>query len=312
LRSSLDGYTADLVTVTGYTTGIYPAFVDLSSVPGFDSVSEVTFRFYLYGQYAGTQSNRKIGIDDVYLTGTPAASTLLSTDFETAAQSAVGNPVDMAATLHPNVTASVLTNGAGVTALRLDSVTSSDTGLLVMEGMTAPPVDLAAAVASDEYFEFTVSSSQAVDLELLSFDYIKHGFSQFAGVTLRSSKDGYSADLVTIANVLTAGAYPTFVDLSSNTDFDNITNVTFRLYLYADTATHAGKRLGMDNLNITGVFAGEATAAVLTITTGSGSVIISASNLSTDAQNQLQSRDSLTSGTWGNVGTAVTGVASTS
>jgi hypothetical protein len=50
--------------------GLFPASVDLSEISGFESVSEVTFRFYLYDTYIG-QQNRRLGIDDIQISVIP-------------------------------------------------------------------------------------------------------------------------------------------------------------------------------------------------------------------------------------------------
>jgi len=67
LRSSIDNYASDLVTVTDSTAqGVYPAQADLSSVPGFAGLTSVTFRLYLYDAYTG-QNNRRLGVDDLII-----------------------------------------------------------------------------------------------------------------------------------------------------------------------------------------------------------------------------------------------------
>jgi hypothetical protein len=316
VRSSLDSYTADLLTVTDETSaGSYRGTVDLAAVSGMDSAGSVTFRFYLYDQYDGTAGNRKMGVDSIRITGVPIAKQFFVTDFESATQAGgVDTPIDMAGSVYSNITISALTNGAGMENYYLRSSVSAD-GVFASEVAGSNIAsNLASAVSNEEYCEFALSSTEPVDLNLIRFEMAKNGFAQLAGITLRSSADGFTSDLLTVTNDTSAGRYPTFVDLSSNADFDEISSVTFRFYLYDEYGTQNNRYFGVDNIDVSGVFSADAlppSAAVLTITSGSGTVTVSASNLSTDAQNQLQSRASLASGTWGDVGSAVTGVAAT-
>ncbi len=70
LRSSLDSYASDLVTVANSSAaGKYSASVDLSSMTAFDNLSSVTFRFYLYDEYSGT-AGRRLGVDDISVSAT--------------------------------------------------------------------------------------------------------------------------------------------------------------------------------------------------------------------------------------------------
>lgn len=312
VRSSVDGYTGDLATFENdVIQGAYAVAVDLSSVAGLDSATNVTFRFYLYNEYPETASNRKLGIDDIRLTGIPLAKTLFATDFESSSQPG-GNdtPINMGGTMHSNVTVGTLVNGTGVNTFRIDNQPTSD-GQFASEAVgNNPSTTLAEAIVNDEYFEFAVTSSIPVDVEMFSFNMVKHGFAPLAGITLRSSLDGFTSDLVTVTDASSQGVYPAAADLSSNEDFQDFTSATFRFYLYDEFTPQDNRRLGVDNIQITGIYAGEVTPAELTIVAGSGTVTISAVNLSATADYQLQSRTGLTSDGWGDVGSAVTGVTS--
>lgn len=70
VRSSIDGFREDLVTVSGSMVRKYPAIVDLSEAGGFQGIDEITFRFYLYDGFHGTNLVR-IGIDDVEVSAKP-------------------------------------------------------------------------------------------------------------------------------------------------------------------------------------------------------------------------------------------------
>jgi arylsulfatase A-like enzyme len=63
-RSSADGFREDLVTLTGSLTRKYLTSVDLSGRPEFSGLCSVTFRFYLYDEFSGSNQVR-IGIDDI-------------------------------------------------------------------------------------------------------------------------------------------------------------------------------------------------------------------------------------------------------
>lgn len=84
-RSSVDNYTANLVTVSGAMNNEYPAAASLSDAGGFEGLTNVTFRFYVYDLYAG-QNNRYLGIDDIELSlatppPPPVYGTILVDDF---------------------------------------------------------------------------------------------------------------------------------------------------------------------------------------------------------------------------------------
>ena len=74
LYSSIDGYATALLTIESSTQGITPGSVDLSGIAGFDSVTNVTFRFYIASAFdTTTQTNRRIGIDDISISVVPEA-----------------------------------------------------------------------------------------------------------------------------------------------------------------------------------------------------------------------------------------------
>lgn len=316
VRSSLDNYTENLLTVEDETqTGSYCGAVDLAAVPGMDNTGSVTFRFYFYDQYEAGQSNRKMGLDNIRITGVPIAKQFFVTDFESATlPGGADTPIDMAGTVYSNLTVSALTNGAGLYGYNLRSSAYAD-GVFASEAAGSNVAyNLSSAISNDEYMEFTLASPDPVDLDLISFELVKHGFNQNAGAVLRSSLDGFTSDVAVIDAVGGQGIYPGFADLSSNPDFDEISSITFRIYIYDEYIGQNNRYFGIDNIDISGVYwtaSGPANQAMLTISVGSGTITVNASNLSADAQNQLQSRTSLTSGLWSDVGSAVTGVAST-
>jgi hypothetical protein len=316
VRSSLDNYTANLLTVEDeITTGSYRGALDLAAVPGMDSAGSVTFRFYFYDEYEDGQSNRKIGLDNIRITGVPIAKQFFVTDFESATQpGGLYTSIDMAGSVYSNLTVSALTNASGMNGFAVRSSAFAN-GQFASETIGSNIAsNLASAISNDEYCEFTLSSTEPVDLSLISFELAKHGTVLLGGITLRSSEDGFTSDLVTVTNDTSQGVFPTFVDLSSNPDFDEISSVTFRFYFYDEYIGANNRYFGIDNIDVSGVFwtpSGPPNEAVLTVTAGSETVTISASNLSADAQNQLQSKTALTDSVWGDVGAAVSGVTTT-
>jgi hypothetical protein len=73
-RSSVDNYASNLGTASGpMTTGNSSVIttVDLSSISGFEDLTSVTFRFYVYHEYTGGQANRRIGVDDIQVSVIP-------------------------------------------------------------------------------------------------------------------------------------------------------------------------------------------------------------------------------------------------
>ncbi len=183
------------------------------------------------------------------------AAVLYFTDFEDAAQpGGIGMPITMGGTAADGVAAGALAGGAGTTIFRLDpSIETAPvaTGLFPMENAGAnPSSNLASAVANSEYFEFTLTAQPARKLDELRFSMVKHGFAQFAGVTLRSSVDNYTADLVTVTDSAASGIYPAIADLSSLAGFSSQTSVTFRFYLYDQYTGSANRRIGIDDIRI--------------------------------------------------------------
>jgi len=186
--------------------------------------------------------------------GTDSAP-LFHTDFSSATQpGGIGTAIQMGGFVADGVTVSTLTAGAGVVNLQIDSTSPA--------GQTEPPVfasgsagtnpssNLTSAIANHEYFQFTISSTRTMNYGLLRFNMVKQGFVHFAGITVRSSIDDYSSDLVTVTDSTTAGVYPCSVDLLSKSEFDSRTHVTFRFYLYDGYTGQNNRRLGIDDLQI--------------------------------------------------------------
>jgi hypothetical protein len=76
LRSSADNYVSDLMTVIeSMAQGVYSGEVDLSVMAAFSNLTSITFRFYLYDGYSGT-NNRRLGIDNIEIQAVSAGGRL--------------------------------------------------------------------------------------------------------------------------------------------------------------------------------------------------------------------------------------------
>ena len=208
-----------------------------------------------------TESQRIIGsrFADAYLSVTAdpeeESAPFFIADFSLATQpGGVGTAIHMGGAVADGITVSHLTAGQGVVNFQIDSSSPA--------GQTTPPVfasgsvgsnasgDLNQAIENNEYFQFTITSARAMNYGLIRFNMVKHGFVHFAGITVRSSVDDYSSNLVTVTDSTTAGVYPCSADLSSIALYDNRTNVTFRFYLYDGFTGQNNRRLGIDDLQV--------------------------------------------------------------
>jgi hypothetical protein len=189
---------------------------------------------------------------------TAGAETIFSTDFSLATQTGgVGTAISMGGYTTNGVTVSTLTSGPGVISFQYDTTSSNapsdGNGVwrCAVEGVgTNPSSNLTEAVANNEYFQFTVSSTNKLNFDSFSFNMAKFGFALFGGVTLRSSVDNYASDLVTVTSTLGSAKYAASADLSAIAAFDNLTNVTFRFYLYDQYTGNNNRRLGVDDIVI--------------------------------------------------------------
>lgn len=132
----------------------------------------------------------------------------------------------------PNVAASNLTPGAGVTpagnANRFGGSGWFNTG------NTVAGATLAEAVAGNDYIEFTVTTIGATFTPtsfVFSWDRSGTGPDE---VTLRSSADGFTADLGSISGLIQGISTGNTITISGLT---NLSTTTFRLYGYGGTAT---------------------------------------------------------------------------
>jgi hypothetical protein len=155
------------------------------------------------------------------------------------------------------------TVGSGVTASNVASapsgglVTFGATGGLLQvapaNGATGGNNNLAAAILSNSYFQFTVTpqSGQALSISSLSF---LAGFPNNTSVTIRSNVDSFATDVGQVSNASSTLTNYSF-SLSGNPAYQNRASaVTFRAYVYG--ANNNNQNLTQfDNLTISGVAA---------------------------------------------------------
>lgn len=160
--------------------------------------------------------------------------------------------------LDPNVTGGTWSIGPGAAA----SAFGSGSAIVSATNMNA------ASFTSNDYFEFTLAPAPTYTLDL---DTINLGYRGSATTTLtvRSSLDGYTANLIT---PFTPGSgVSTAVTLDSS--FDNLSGpVTFRIYAW--NSGGAGTVVGLTNAvttNVVGTAVPEPTSALLF---GLGAVVV--------------------------------------
>ena len=109
----------------------------------------------------------------------------------------------------------------------------------------------AAAVATGNYFNFTLTSTAPMDLSSLTLDGAYGSYANPAGYVVESSVDAYSSMLST---AVFATAYPTFttktIDLSG-ASFQGLSSITFRVFGYCNNFSF----LQFDNVTVNGTLA---------------------------------------------------------
>lgn len=131
---------------------------------------------------------------------------------------------------------------------------------------TAPGESVAESISENSYFEFTISPEEMITITNFSADIFSQSLAISGGVAeytghyfLRSSVDGYTADLATGSKLSPAttgyGQTTVRVEMSSSlTGFEGITAaVTFRLYMWVETETvSASQTLRIDDIEFSG------------------------------------------------------------
>lgn len=181
---------------------------------------------------------------------------------ETTAETGVGFAATNVA-LH--LTATDISDPAGAVGIEISSAatTPANAPFLRLDPQAAV-ASAAAAVAANKYFQFAVSSdaSSLINLTSLTFNAERGGAGTPRGYAVRSSADGFAANLAS-ADLLTARPTytPVSVDLSAAA-FQNLSTITFRIYSYAPAA---GSSVDYDDITVNGsvVSVPEPSAALL-------------------------------------------------
>lgn len=126
-------------------------------------------------------------------------------------------------------------------------------------------VDEAISATSTDYIGFTVSANAGYELDLssISFNYLFTDGTgnppQNATFSLRSSVDGYAADIASFTTASVDGnTLPTAGNLGSGAidlsaaGYQNLSTITFRLFLGDDGINNTNYTLRMDELNLQG------------------------------------------------------------
>jgi hypothetical protein len=188
------------------------------------------------------------------------ADVLVNIPFSNSTQSVVGGPVSAGATVDSRISLSSLTGGSGLISYQLqtDGTNSAEmagdgTRWLGQSAGTSVGT-LASAVSSNAYVEFTLSSGNPVHLTRLSFTVGGSGATNTGYVTVRSNAEttDFQTDLGTFSGAMNTKSGVKSIDLSLNADFECLTNVTFRFYLYDGYAGNNNRRAGFDDLKIEG------------------------------------------------------------
>jgi hypothetical protein len=210
-----------------------------------------------------------------------SAAVVFSTDLESATQATnLISPIDMAGTLATGYTASTLADGgtSGSFDIKKSGVEgNAGTGTIWSQGNYAsfqPGVgeiaDLAAAIAGNSYYEFTLSNASVFSLESIDLTLVQFGYANSANpvdpetgayvfTSLTSNFDGTVLASESLGSVVTGvgvaqGVKSGTITLSGDAAFDSdleLYAVTFRVYLiegYAGTATN--RITGIDDISV--------------------------------------------------------------
>lgn len=174
-----------------------------------------------------------------------------------------------------NIAAANLTFGAGVTPAangnRFGGANWFDTGDTANESAAA----LAQSVTGNDYIQFVLTPLGGASFSLTSlvFNWDRSGTGPTA-VTLRSSLDGFTADLGTVGSLSTGGVFT--LNTLNITGISNVsTATTFRLYGYGGSAAAGtgGFDIGTNTPNVTLNGSVSAVPEPATVIAGIGAVL---------------------------------------
>lgn len=136
-----------------------------------------------------------------------------------------------------NVTAGDIAQSGSLSSFVRSLISGADYAIEI--GTTA--ADATEAVSESQYFAFTVTAAAAYNLYLhsLVFDGARGGATGTRGYVVRSSVDGYAANLAAadfVAQVSTPPMDTVRVDLTGSS-YQGLSAVTFRIYAYSSGGT---------------------------------------------------------------------------
>jgi hypothetical protein len=127
----------------------------------------------------------------------------------------------------------------------------------------------AAAITTNSYFTITLNaaSGTTINLNQLQFEVGKGGSADPRGIFVRSSVDGFNADIYSLTLPAGAAAAPALTTIALS-GMNGLSTVSFRIYAYSPTPLN--NSLDFRNLTISGV----ATPAAPVPTTGGAALLL--------------------------------------
>lgn len=182
-----------------------------------------------------------------YQFGTPGSETVAET-----------GPGYAATIIGLNAAATSITDPASTIGLEISSAATTPANAPFLRVDTqGTSTSAAEAVTNNKYFQFTITPSSGFFLNStsLTFDAARGGGATPRGYAVRSSADGFAANLATADLLTVRPTYtPVSIDLSGPA-FQNIpdsTGLTFRFYSFAPAA---GQSVDYDNITLEGTIA---------------------------------------------------------
>lgn len=142
----------------------------------------------------------------------------------------LGDETSVNAEVAANIDSGLVSRGAGI-------IPATNANRFNANEFTQP--DLANAVLNNDYFEFTITPETGYPISIteLFFNYERSPTGPKLG-TLRSSIDGYNADIETFINLAMNDSKT--IDLSNAGITNQTSTIAFRLYLYGNVGNGRG------------------------------------------------------------------------
>jgi arylsulfatase len=179
-----------------------------------------------------------------------AGGVIFEADFNSASQFNADEPVLHEGFVADGFSVSPFTKGPGLGVLRLDDrgqEEEDEPDLWLTEPAGTNHASLADAVANGAYIEFSIRAEQPTRLSAMEFNLRGHGNTLNGFATLRSSLDGFKTDLATATGPLNRKTVQ-HVNLDALEAFREVTEVTFRFYLYDEYQGQNNRRIGIDDV----------------------------------------------------------------